>query len=172
MMSLGGITLGVGMIVDNSIVVLENIFTYRADGYDRLEACTKGTGEVIGAVIASTLTTVAVFLPIALSGRHAGMMFKEFCITIVALLLSSLIISITLVPLLCYFLLGGTKQRASSRRARRNADNRKAAVACIPQFAEFPDHPPLGRRRADRCHLYCQRAQRQPGGHGAHPGDG
>lgn len=111
MMSLGGITLGVGMIVDNSIVVLENIFTYRADGYDRLEACTKGTGEVIGAVIASTLTTVAVFLPIALSGGMAGMMFKEFCITIVALLLSSLIISITLVPLLCYFLLGSTKQK-------------------------------------------------------------
>lgn len=112
MMSLGGITLGVGMIVDNSIVVLENIFTYRADGYNRLEACTKGTGEVIGAVIASTLTTVAVFLPIALSGGMAGMMFKEFCITIVALLLSSLIISITLVPLLCYFLLGGTRQQS------------------------------------------------------------
>ena len=112
MMSLGGITLGVGMIVDNSIVVLENIFTYRADGYDRMEACTKGTGEVIGAVIASTLTTVAVFLPIALSGGMAGMMFKEFCITIVALLLSSLVISITLVPLLCYFLLGGTKQQS------------------------------------------------------------
>lgn len=112
MMSLGGITLGVGMIVDNSIVVLENIFTYRADGYDRLDACTKGTGEVIGAVIASTLTTVAVFLPIALSGGMAGMMFKEFCITIVALLLSSLIISVTLVPLLCYFLLGSTKQQS------------------------------------------------------------
>lgn len=112
MMSLGGITLGVGMIVDNSIVVLENIFTYRADGYDRLDACTKGTGEVIGAVIASTLTTVAVFLPIALSGGMAGMMFKEFCITIVALLLSSLIISVTLVPLLCYFLLGSTKQKS------------------------------------------------------------
>ena len=161
------------MIVDNSIVVLENIFTYRADGYDRLEACTKGTGEVIGAVIASTLTTVAVFLPIALSGGMAGMMFKEFCITIVALLLSSLIISITLVPLLCYFLLGGTKQQSiKPQGSGRNADHRKAAVACIPQFAEFPDHPPLGRRRADRCHLYCQRAQRQPGGHGAHPGDG
>lgn len=112
MMSLGGITLGVGMIVDNSIVVLENIFTYRADGCDRMDACTKGTGEVIGAVIASTLTTVAVFLPIALSGGMAGMMFKEFCITIVALLLSSLIISVTLVPLLCYFLLGSTKQKS------------------------------------------------------------
>ena len=104
------------MIVDNSIVVLENIFTYRADGYDRLEACTKGTGEVIGAVIASTLTTVAVFLPIALSGGMAGMMFKEFCITIVALLLSSLIISITLVPLLCYFLPVSYTHLASRRK--------------------------------------------------------
>ena len=81
--TLAALIVVLGMIVDNSIVVLENIFTYRADGYDRLEACTKGTGEVIGAVIASTLTTVAVFLPIALSGGMAGMMFKEFCITIV-----------------------------------------------------------------------------------------
>ena len=106
MMSLGGITLGVGMIVDNSIVVLENIFSYRADGYSRWDACTKGTGEVMTSVTASTLTTIAVFLPIALSGGMTGMMFREFCITIVALLLSSLIIALTLVPLLCYFLLG------------------------------------------------------------------
>ena len=106
MMSLGGITLGVGMIVDNSIVVLENIFSYRADGYDRWDACTKGTGEVMTSVTASTLTTIAVFLPIALSGGMTGMMFREFCITIVALLLSSLIIALTLVPLLCYMLLG------------------------------------------------------------------
>ena len=106
MMSLGGITLGVGMIVDNSIVVLENIFSYRADGYDRWDACTKGTGEVMTSVTASTLTTIAVFLPIALSGGMTGMMFREFCITIVALLLSSLIIALTLVPLLCYLLLG------------------------------------------------------------------
>lgn len=106
MMSLGGITLGVGMIVDNSIVVLENIFSYRADGYDRWDSCTKGTGEVVTSVTASTLTTIAVFLPIALSGGMTGMMFKEFCITIVALLLSSLIIALTLVPLLCYMLLG------------------------------------------------------------------
>ena len=125
MMSLGGITLGVGMIVDNSIVVLENIFTYRADGYDRLEACTKGTGEVIGAVIASTLTTVAVFLPIALSGGMAGMMFKEFCITNVALLLSSLIIALTLVPLLCYILLGASKV---SKAASAGSDELKATT--------------------------------------------
>ena len=105
MMSLGGIALGVGMIVDNSIVVLENIFHYRADGYERWESCVLGTKEVVLSVTASTLTTIAVFLPIGLSGGLAGMMFKEFCITIVALLTSSLVISLTLVPLLSYMLL-------------------------------------------------------------------
>ena len=125
MMSLGGITLGVGMIVDNSIVVLENIFSYRADGYSRWDACTKGTGEVVTSVTASTLTTIAVFLPIALSGGMTGMMFKEFCITIVALLLSSLIIALTLVPLLCYMLLGSSK---GSKVGSASADELKATT--------------------------------------------
>ena len=121
----GGITLGVGMIVDNSIVVLENIFSYRADGYSRWDACTKGTGEVMTSVTASTLTTIAVFLPIALSGGMTGMMFKEFCITIVALLLSSLIIALTLVPLLCYILLGASKV---SKAASAGSDELKATT--------------------------------------------
>ena len=116
LMSLGGITLGVGMIVDNSIVVLENIFSYRSDGYDRWDSCVKGTSEVVLSVTASTLTTVVVFLPIALTSGLTGMMFREFCITIVALLLSSLLISLTLVPLLCYILLdrGGAHRITAS----------------------------------------------------------
>ena len=116
MMSLGGIALGVGMIVDNSIVVLENIFHYRSDGYDRWDSCVQGTKEVVLSVTASTLTTVAVFLPIGLSGGMTGMLFREFCITIVALLSSSLIISLTLVPLLCYILLdrGGVHKISAS----------------------------------------------------------
>lgn len=116
MMSLGGIALGVGMIVDNSIVVLENIFHYRSDGYDRWDSCVLGTKEVVLSVTASTLTTVAVFLPIGLSGGMTGMLFREFCITIVALLSSSLIISLTLVPLLCYILLdrGGVHRISAS----------------------------------------------------------
>ena len=116
MMSLGGIALGVGMIVDNSIVVLENIFHYRSDGYDRWDSCVLGTKEVVLSVTASTLTTVAVFLPIGLSGGMTGMLFREFCITIVALLSSSLIISLTLVPLLCYILLdrGGIHRISAS----------------------------------------------------------
>lgn len=112
MMSLGGIAMGVGMIVDNSIVVLENIFHYRSDGCDRFVSCVEGTKEVALSISASTLTTVAVFLPIGLSGGLSGMMFREFCITICSLLLASLLIALTLVPVLCYALLDrGGKHR-------------------------------------------------------------
>ena len=74
------------MIVDNSIVVLENIFRYRADGYDNYSACTQGTGEVALSVVASTLTTVAVFLPMGLTDGIVGMMFYDFCLTICTLI--------------------------------------------------------------------------------------
>lgn len=115
MMSLGGMAMGVGMIVDNSIVVLENIFRYRSDGRERWQACIEGTGEVALSISASTLTTIAVFLPIGLSGGLVGMMFKEFSLTISALLAASLIIALTLVPLLCYMLLDrGEKKRLIS----------------------------------------------------------
>lgn len=122
MMSLGGIAMGVGMIVDNSIVVLENIYRYSAEGHDRMESCVKGTQEVLTSLIASTLTTVAVFLPLGLTGGMAGMMFKDFCLTIAFLILASLVISVTLVPLLCYILLD---ERAVRRKALREAQQAK-----------------------------------------------
>ena len=111
MMSLGGIAMGVGMIVDNSIVVLENIYRYSAEGHSRMESCVEGTKEVLTSLTASTLTTVAVFLPLGLTGGMAGMLFDDFCLTIAFLILSSLAISVTLVPLLCYFLLDEKKVR-------------------------------------------------------------
>lgn len=109
MMSLGGIAMGVGMIVDNSIVVLENINRFALEGHDRMSACVDGTKEVTSSVIASTLTTLAVFLPLGLSGGIAGQMFRDFCLTIASLIGASLIISLTLVPLLCYFTLSDEK---------------------------------------------------------------
>lgn len=111
MMSLGGIAMGVGMIVDNSIVVLENIYRFASDGHDKMTACVDGTAEVTGSVVASTLTTVAVFLPLGLTGGTAGMMFKDFCLTIAFLILSSLVIALTWVPLLCYLMLDAAKAR-------------------------------------------------------------
>ena len=112
MMSLGGIAMGVGMIVDNSIVVLENIYRFAAEGHDRMSACVDGTREVTTSVMASTLTTVAVFLPLGLTGGMAGMLFKDFCLTIAFLILGSLVIALTWVPLLCYMLLDTDKVRA------------------------------------------------------------
>ena len=117
MMSLGAIALCIGMVVDNSIVVLENIYRYAGDGYTKLESCVLGTGEVINSITASSLTTIAVFLPIGLSGGYTGMLFKDFALTVTFLILSSLIIALTLVPLLCYFLLDETAVRIQKLRA-------------------------------------------------------
>ncbi|MGE4549017.1 MAG: efflux RND transporter permease subunit [Intestinibacillus sp.] len=127
LMSLGGMAMGVGMIVDNSIVILENIYRYRDEGHSRYESCIYGTGEVGLSVMASTLTTVAVFLPIALSGGMAGMIFKEFCLTIVSLLMSSLLVALTLVPLLCYALLdrGQTKPKLRAKHTEKLAKKDK-----------------------------------------------
>lgn len=118
MMSLGGIAMGVGMIVDNSIVVLENIYRYAGEGRSRMESCVEGTREVFLSLTASTLTTVAVFVPLSFCGGIAEMIFRDFCLTISFLILSSLVISVTLVPLLCYFLLDDRRiQRELERQA-------------------------------------------------------
>ena len=109
MMSLGGIAMGVGMIVDNSIIVLENIYRWASEGHDRMTSCVEGTKEVTLSLTASTLTTVAVFLPLGLTGGIAGQIFKDFCLTIAFLILGSLAVAVTLVPLLCYFLLDESK---------------------------------------------------------------
>ena len=122
MMSLGGIAMGVGMIVDNSIVVLENIYRYAVEGHDRMSACVEGTKEVTTSVLASTLTTVAVFLPIGLSGGMAGMLFDDFCLTISFLILGSMVIALTWVPVLCYMLLDTAKvQQDQLKRAEKKA---------------------------------------------------
>ena len=118
MMSLGGIAMGVGMIVDNSIVVLENIYRYAANGHDRMTACVEGTQEVTTSVLASTLTTAAVFLPIGLSGGIAGMLFDDFCLTISSLIIASMVIALTWVPVLCYMMLDTAKvQQENLKRA-------------------------------------------------------
>ncbi|MBB6214621.1 HAE1 family hydrophobic/amphiphilic exporter-1 [Anaerosolibacter carboniphilus] len=100
MMTLGGLALGVGMLVDNSIVVLENIYRFRQEGYSRIEAASEGAKEVGMAVIASTLTTVAVFLPMAFVEGMVGAIFKEFALTVCMSLAASLVIALTVVPML------------------------------------------------------------------------
>lgn len=134
MMSLGGIAMGVGMIVDNSIVVLENIYRYSAEGHSRMKSCVEGTKEVFTSLTASTLTTVAVFLPLGLTGGMAGMLFDDFCLTISFLILSSLVIAVTLVPLLCWFLLDEKKVhehalKKAEKKAKRHAEGKRSLGA-------------------------------------------
>ena len=98
--SLGGLALGIGMLVDNSIVVLESIQRYREEGANLYDAALNGTSEVAGAVTASTFTTVAVFFPIVFVEGIAGQLFKDMALTVTFSLLASLVVSLTLVPML------------------------------------------------------------------------
>jgi HAE1 family hydrophobic/amphiphilic exporter-1 len=99
-MSLGGLALGVGMLVDNSIVVSESIFRHRSLGKSLFDAAVTGTREVGMAVTASTLTTISVFLPVIYVHGVAGQLFKDQALTVTFAMLSSLIVSLTLLPML------------------------------------------------------------------------
>ncbi len=99
-MSLGGIALATGLLVDNAIVVLENISRYRQSGEGLLSAARKGASEVGGAVIASTLTTVAVFLPLAFVDGVAGQLFRDQALTVAFALIVSLGVAMTLIPMM------------------------------------------------------------------------
>jgi len=99
-MSLGGLTLGIGMLVDNSIVVLESVFRKRKAGLPLARAAVLGTSEVGPAVVASTLTTVAVFLPIVFVAGVAGQLFKDQALTVTISLLASLLVAVTVIPML------------------------------------------------------------------------
>jgi len=99
-MSLGGLALGIGLLVDNAIVVLENIARYREKGAGLREAALKGAGEVSMAVMASTLTTVAVFLPLVFVDGIAGQLFRDQALTVTFSLLASLAVALTLIPML------------------------------------------------------------------------
>lgn len=99
-MSLGGLALGVGMLLDDSIVVLEAIHRRRAEGEAALPAAIAGAGEVAGPVVASTLTTVAVFLPIVFVEGVAGQLFRDQALTVSISILASLGFSLALIPVL------------------------------------------------------------------------
>lgn len=99
-MSLGGLALGIGLLVDNAIVVLENIARYRERGASLRESALKGAGEVSMAVMASTLTTVAVFLPLVFVDGIAGQLFRDQALTVTFSLLASLAVALTLIPML------------------------------------------------------------------------
>ncbi|GAE35179.1 efflux RND transporter permease subunit [Halalkalibacter akibai] len=103
--TLGGLALGIGLLVDSSIVILENIYKYRERGYSRIEAAKKGASEVSSAVIASTLTSLVVFVPIVFTGGIASELFMPLALTVGFTLLASLVVALTFVPMLSGLLL-------------------------------------------------------------------
>lgn len=104
-LTLGGMALGAGMMVDSSIVILENIQRLRTQGMSGFDAAVKGASQMMLAVISSTLTTVAVFLPIGFTEGMASVMFNDMALTITFAMLASLFSAIVLVPMLCSTLL-------------------------------------------------------------------
>ncbi len=116
-MTLGGLALGIGMLVDNAIVVLENIYRIRDSGKPALEAAESGSGEVGAAIVASTLTTVVVFLPLIFVRGMAGVMFTQLSYVIGFSLLCSLLMALTLVPALSARLLRGSGPGTTSEGA-------------------------------------------------------
>ena len=113
--SLSGLALGIGMLVDNSIVVIENIYRMRKEGLSAKEAAVKGAGEVAGAILASTLTTVCVFLPIVFTEGITRQLFVDMGLTIAYSLLASLVIALTVVPAMASKVLVKTKEQKDSR---------------------------------------------------------
>ncbi len=105
MVSLGGLALGVGMLVDNGIVVLENIFRHRELGKDSVAAAELGAEQMAPAIMASTLTTISVFLPVIFVSGIAAEIFRDMALTVTFSLLASLLISLTLVPMLAALVL-------------------------------------------------------------------
>ncbi|MFC8878003.1 efflux RND transporter permease subunit [Streptomyces ardesiacus] len=127
MLTLGALTIAIGRVVDDSIVVLENIKRHLGYGEERKDAILGAVREVAGAVTSSTLTTVAVFLPIGLVGGMVGELFGSFSLTVTAALLASLLVSLTVVPVLSYWFLRppkGTPEDAAE--ARRLAEEKEA----------------------------------------------
>ena len=113
--SLAGLAFAVGMVLDAAIVVLENIDRHRSMGESRVQAAYKGTTEVWGAVLASTLTTMAVFIPVVYVKEEAGQLFKDIAIAISCAVALSLIVSITVIPPLAAKILGYFRDRRKAK---------------------------------------------------------
>lgn len=113
--SLSGLALGIGMLVDNSIVVIENIYRMRSEGLSMKEAAMEGAREVAGAIMASTLTTICVFAPIVFTEGITRQLFVDMGLTIAYSLLASLAIALTVVPAMSSKMLTKTKEKKESR---------------------------------------------------------
>ena len=110
MISLSGLMLGIGMLVDNSIVVIENIYRLRNEGMSIRKACVEGTNQVAGAIVASTLTTVCVYVPIIFTEGMTKQLFVDLALTIAFTLFASLAVALTVVPAMSSYTLKKPKE--------------------------------------------------------------
>ncbi|MDX2376958.1 efflux RND transporter permease subunit [Microbacterium sp. LRZ72] len=125
MLTLGALTIAIGRVVDDSIVVIENIKRHLSYGEEKVRAILAGVREVAGAITSSTLTTVAVFLPIALVGGIVGELFAPFALTVTIAMLSSLLVALTIVPVLSYWFLHQPKDVADPEAVRVAAEEKE-----------------------------------------------
>ncbi len=157
-MSLGGIALGVGMLVDNSIVVLESVYRHRKPGAGLAETVYRGTREVGMAVTASTLTTVAVFLPLVFVEGIAGQLFTDQALTITYSLLSSLAVALTFIPMLLAFEIKA-EELLSKERQEMSATTRSGLWNSLSRGMRFGalSIPRIVLRDVRRCLRFCGR---------------
>lgn len=144
--TLAALTIAIGRVVDDSIVVIENIKRHMLPGVDRGRAVLDGVREVAGAVTASTLTTVAVFLPVAFVAELVGELFRPFAVTVTLALVASLLVSLTIVPVLAYWWLRAPKAAPGAATAVPGADpavpgSATAAPADGVADGTVPDRP-------------------------------
>lgn len=136
LVSMGGLALGIGMLVDNSIVVLENIYRHRQEGHSKVEASNKGTAEVAMAITASTITTIVVFLPIVFVQGLTAQIFREMALTVCFSLFASLLVSLTLIPMLSsrFMRLKDNEKSTSSRSESGEKDNEEYRLGKFEAF--------------------------------------
>lgn len=153
-LTLGALTIAIGRVVDDSIVVIENISRRRGDGPLTIDCIVASVRQVAGAITASTLTTVAVFLPIAFVSGIAGQLFRPFAVTVSIALLASLVVSLTIVPVLAsWFLNRAPKHRAAAAEAAQPVSEGSADDAPLAHENEVPSE-------LDEIHTAPDRLQR------------
>ncbi|MEJ3403645.1 efflux RND transporter permease subunit [Rathayibacter sp. YIM 133350] len=151
-LTLGALTIAIGRVVDDSIVVIENIKRHLVPGVDKAATIVHAVREVAGAITASTITTVAVFAPIALVSGVTGELFRPFAMTVTIALLASLLVALTIVPVLAYWFL----------RAPKNADAAAAAFVDEVETGATPAIDAAGASAHHGAHVVAVDAPEQP----------
>ncbi|WP_082677902.1 efflux RND transporter permease subunit [Leucobacter chromiiresistens] len=143
LLTLGALTISIGRVVDDSIVVIENIKRHLADGGDRSAVIIRAVREVAGAITASTVTTVAVFLPMAFVAGMVGELFRPFAFTVTIALVASLLVSLTIVPVLAYWFLrtGPSRRRQGFVTAGSGTESDAAEASARSSAEEIDEHP-------------------------------